>query len=121
MHQRIQWDPLECAFAQEWEKENERNSRPSLLELLLDGDGQKVSGRDRYVAATVVQWLGTNVGFSFLVTCLKAGGYSLVRNYVDGVPVGILTEVEDAMNVALRQAVEEKLAEQANFDYSEPH
>lgn len=31
--------------------------------------------RDRVVAATVIQWLGSNVGFAFVVDCLRRCGY----------------------------------------------
>ncbi|HEK3716895.1 TPA: hypothetical protein SMW50_005792 [Pseudomonas aeruginosa] len=54
----------EKAFAELWQQEQES----SLLEYLLGSDNQKgnVSERDAQVAATVVQWLGTTVGQSFM-------------------------------------------------------
>lgn len=62
---RFRREPDEEAAAVEWEKTN-RLSRT--LDHLL-GDGQKPaipSARDREVAATVIQWLGSPVGQGFL-------------------------------------------------------
>lgn len=60
----------EAVYASEWEKENKReswkNNGKGKLELLLDGE---VSKRDALVAATVIQWLGTNIGMSFVHEC----------------------------------------------------
>jgi len=39
----------------------------------------KINPRDRFIVATIIQWLGTNVGFSFLVKCLNQCGYDVVR------------------------------------------
>ena len=38
-----------------------------------------INGRDRMIMATVVQWLGTNVGFAFLSDCLNKAGYAITR------------------------------------------
>jgi hypothetical protein len=47
------------------------------------GLGQNVcvydlTAREHRIIATIIQWLGTNVGFSFLRICLKKCGYLLV-------------------------------------------
>jgi hypothetical protein len=61
---------LERIFAEEWKKENERAVGYSLLDWLLAADANEpkgeVSQRDATVAATIIQWLGTHVGQSFL-------------------------------------------------------
>lgn len=96
---RLATDPLgfELAFANEWEKECK--GHPSLnggwgiLDLLCSESTDKASwlglgygprrllveldDTHRAVAATVVQWLGTNVGRSFLDEAFKAAGYTL--------------------------------------------
>ena len=36
--------------------------------------------RDRIVAATVIQWLGSNVGFGFLEEALRKCGYRIERS-----------------------------------------
>jgi hypothetical protein len=41
--------------------------------------GELYSQRDATVAATVIQWLGTNVGFCWLEETLKKAGYSVER------------------------------------------
>jgi len=48
----------------------------------LDGTSQivyKISEREHRIAATVIQWLGTNIGTAFLKTCFGKMGYKLVR------------------------------------------
>lgn len=81
----------EKAFADEWEKENEKDLmagyRGSLLQrLFIDGDInhehiiKKITKRDRMIAATVIQWLGSNIGFCFLETVLKKSGYTLIKS-----------------------------------------
>jgi len=54
----------EIAFAKQWTDENERQSGYSaqLLEYLINNPSE----RDQIVAATIIQWLGTNVGMNFI-------------------------------------------------------
>lgn len=76
-------EKLERAFAKAWERENKQTH---LLAYLLGGDEAQtriysgseletkfVSQRDAEVAATVVQWLGSEVGQCFLKTVIKEG------------------------------------------------
>lgn len=74
---RFDSNPLEKKFAEKWEDQNvshftgDIDGRGTLDNLLSSNpSGQPVSGsvsdRDRVVAATVVQWLGSPVGQSFL-------------------------------------------------------
>jgi len=63
-------NPREVAFADQWEEEN---AVGDILSWLL-GDGVKKatpSERDREVAATVIQWLGSNIGLSFIIESAK--------------------------------------------------
>lgn len=77
----------ERAFADLWEREQEpKHSGRSLLEALLShqhgGQFFEVLGltnRDAMVAATVIQWLGTNCGFDFLSRALAEAGERVVR------------------------------------------
>lgn len=69
----------ERIYAAEWKKRNrERLSRGwTLLEAILCPDGTEnypppVSRRDATVAASVVQWFGTNVGGGFVRACERA-------------------------------------------------
>lgn len=55
-------NPREVAFASQWRKENEVDGRTPIITSLIPGCTQ----RDATVAATVIQWLGSNVGMSFL-------------------------------------------------------
>lgn len=65
-------DPInyrEAAFAELWDELCERGQ----LEYLL----AQISGRDRMVAATVIQWLGSNCGQYFLKQVNeRCGGFS---------------------------------------------
>lgn len=77
IHARRLEDPLnalERAFAAEWEEENERGHVLAWLTTKEQGawtrPGQLPTDRDREIAATVVQWLGSNVGRDFLCNVL---------------------------------------------------
>jgi hypothetical protein len=75
--------PKEKILADEWEKENDESNL--LQKLFISGNimdekmDLKIAKRDRMVVATVIQWLGSNVGFCFLETCLNKMGYKLVK------------------------------------------
>lgn len=57
----------ELVYFEVWAKMNDHRAvERSLLEILLDGE---VSQRDMDVASAIVQWLGTNVGRSFVNQC----------------------------------------------------
>lgn len=70
----INLNALEKAFADTWEEENtnpygELNGKGILDYLLAENPNEprgEVTDRDRMVAATVIQWLGSSVGQSFL-------------------------------------------------------
>lgn len=72
---RLASNPREQVFSRLWQEENQANSRASLLELLLSEDGGKtpavVSEREEMLVATVIQWLGSPVGWSWLNQCLE--------------------------------------------------
>lgn len=68
LHQyRFNNNPMEKKFAKAWEEDNERGRT---LEYLMAKDpnrpNEEVTSRDREVAATVIQWLGSPVGQGFL-------------------------------------------------------
>lgn len=87
---------LEKAFADQWEEENVSRSclnrgNGVLQALFVEYMGGIFGGswpsrwvlvitaRDRYVVATVIQWLGSNIGFGFLCKCLEKVGYRVER------------------------------------------
>lgn len=90
MYERTQWNDLEAAFARRWEQENEDRPgvsggmlqmlfmKPSRNNLLFELPERMITPTDRYVVATVVQWLGSNVGLSFLNECLRECGMTIV-------------------------------------------
>jgi hypothetical protein len=92
---RTKDSPWEKAFADRWNSENHPpsflNSGVPVLTLLLHSDGTgRVTGNttqeEATAAATVIQWLGSNVGFCFLRECLKECGFDVVRRK-DGLKV----------------------------------
>lgn len=65
-------NPREVAFATRWTRAN--SGYTHTLEYLLGKPNERavVSDRDRMVAATVIQWLGSNVGMSFLEDVIRS-------------------------------------------------
>ena len=66
----------ERIYAKQWKKSNERhpaiNSGFTSLEWILAPNAEwpaPVSDRDAEVAASVIQWLGTNCGMAFMWEC----------------------------------------------------
>jgi len=79
---RLESNALESIFAARWETENARGNgrRNGVLELSMhsNGDGhvkEPCTQEEATVAATVVQWLGSPVGFSWLRDTLKDAGF----------------------------------------------
>jgi hypothetical protein len=82
----------EMAFHKHWLKENKidfgLNSGRGILQGLFADNNQhkpalmrgfdiEITKRERMIAATVIQWLGSNVGFCFLQETLKDCGYEI--------------------------------------------
>lgn len=69
---RLRQNELERRFAEEWESRNVRNQGRDLIDYMLAEDNNRPCGevteRDRQVVATVIQWLGSPVGQSFIDT-----------------------------------------------------
>lgn len=71
---RLKQNPLEKHMSDKWNSYNGNNSgSPTILYRLLAEDSNypkgEVSERDEIVATTLVQWLGSPVGVSFLKEC----------------------------------------------------
>jgi len=77
MHQnRFAKNFLEKVYAKAWEEINLDDHDHGILEYLLAENNSRpqhgeVTDRDRVVAATVIQWLGSAVGQSFLMQLPK--------------------------------------------------
>lgn len=83
----------EKVFADRWRKEHEWQDLAQLLACrpLRPGERQPffwgmhtpvaffLTYRERVLCATVIQWLGSNVGFDFLRRCLERCGYRIVK------------------------------------------
>ncbi len=93
-YRRAQFNHRENAFSDEWVEQNEINSaintgRGTLQGLFTRTDPRFyrsfitdliISNRDAMLAATVIQWLGTNCGMDFLMRALERCGYKVVRD-----------------------------------------
>lgn len=92
---RFKSNPLERLFAEAWDQSGDRgtDSVAHTLDYLLDARSSRTGRpfpadeRDRVVAATVIQWLGSPVGINFLK--------------------GVLKQARGARSVALRRAAED--------------
>lgn len=77
----------EKAFIKNWQAENKRyhilshlfKTQNNTTEAVYTSPILKVSRRDRFVVATVIQWLGTNVGMGFLHKAIKEAGYEIAH------------------------------------------
>lgn len=88
---RCEHNPLEAALVECWRKENQPLGRtPTLWSLLcrdpwslLRSESERpdalryVTQRDARVAATIVQWMGTNCGRDFLERAYREAGWNL--------------------------------------------
>lgn len=86
--ERTKYNQREKAFYLEWLKENKpaqgiNFGQGILQDLFIEQSTdfpltrkyvEIITNRDRYIAATVIQWLGTNCGMSFLSEALKRFG-----------------------------------------------
>jgi hypothetical protein len=82
LHQyRFKDEPIEERFAKKWEEHNVNSASKQLdgkgtLDYLLAKNANypngEVTPRDREVAATVIQWLGSPVGTGFLTEVLSS-------------------------------------------------
>jgi hypothetical protein len=95
---RLNYDPkdIENALSEHWVKENKKRAginfgQGILQDLFFQRTGHpfslmtdtklflKITNRDRLITATVIQWLGTNVGFCWLREALSKAGYDIVK------------------------------------------
>lgn len=68
---------LERAFVAAWITMNEKNYANGRLLDIIMGENWTVTKRDSQVAATIIQWLGTNVGMGFLRRAFTEGGLKI--------------------------------------------
>jgi hypothetical protein len=91
MWERTKTNNREAAFSEEWYEHNKIKTfmnwgYGALQDLFIDRDKMdrkifiyEITKNDRVIVATVIQWLGTNIGFSFLERALKRCGYEIVK------------------------------------------
>ena len=74
---RFKDNPLEEAYAKEWERQ-----APNTLGWLIcrtHDQNANYTERDAEVAATMIQWLGSPVGSSFVQAILESQGWKVER------------------------------------------
>lgn len=93
--ERIKHNERERAFQEQWLKENRPidgiNSGNGILQdLFIDSRDLhvplsqekwllEITDRERMIVATVIQWLGSNVGMGFLEAALDKCGYKIIE------------------------------------------
>ena len=84
---RYEQNPLELRFAQHWQ---DHNTRPStcMLDYLMDPENRgtpvpALTDREWRVANTIIQWLGSPVGFGFLRDVLEPRIASILDDVLD--------------------------------------
>ena len=127
--ERTQFDSMERSFLDHWQEANEArqgyNGNRTALECALTEQNPAMpqirvpTRRDKYVAASVVQWLGTPVGFSLLRAALNDCGYTVHSFYVtdyhsrgDDPDAQLCESIKNQFRIAE--------AKQLQFDLSEP-
>lgn len=68
---RLKQNPLEKIFAEEWEEENRDDKTLKYILSARNNYPVYVEDRERIIAATVIQWLGSPVGQGFLRKVMK--------------------------------------------------
>lgn len=93
MLHRTQWNDLEKVLARKWHEENKprpgTNYGQGILQDLFITGGDNiftfprvfhhVTNLERFVAATVIQWIGTNCGLGFLREALREVGLHILE------------------------------------------
>ena len=72
------WNNPEKTFAFEWRVEAKRNLGAIFTNQQLDLK-LEVDSKTRFISATIIQWLGSNIGWSFLQRVLDKEGYKIVK------------------------------------------
>lgn len=78
LEEKYNWNNPEKTFSYKWRTDHSK----SLQTLLSNGQEElniEVTDEIRCVAATIIQWLGTNIGMEFLRSTLKLEGYTLKK------------------------------------------
>lgn len=93
-YERTEYSPLEKALADLWESENKKrrcvNYGQGILQDLFGRShptfGHRIPNfihiiteKERWVVATVIQWLGSNCGQSFLNEAFRKAGFKIER------------------------------------------
>lgn len=81
INEHLDWNNPEKSFSFQWQKEQSKNLSNLLMNNSL-GIKIKTTPKTRIIAATIIQWLGSNIGMNFLKTVLKEEGYEIKK--IDG-------------------------------------
>ena len=94
MYERVSTHPREAVVARRWEEACEHKPhinhgygtlqdlffKPAGRGMFFDTCIHEVTDVEKYVVATVVQWLGSNIGMNFIESALRDCGYRVIEN-----------------------------------------
>lgn len=88
-YDRLKDNPREKAFHDQWLYENEGTQNSNLLNTIFTKPSVdrfsrsenivNITNNDRRMVATIIQWLGSNVGMGFLRSTLQRCGYDIIQ------------------------------------------
>lgn len=120
LHERVKFSHREKGFFEQWKKD---------CKYLADIIGRDPTEEDYWTAASLMQWLGTNVGMSFLEDALRYSGYCLygvdssrptVRHEEEPL-LQSMRDIEADVIWEERRVKASSFAAQMLFDLSEPN
>lgn len=71
-NRKHKYNQSEEAFIKEWKRESR------MLRPMFSSKKVSITVKDRFVAATIIQWLGSNCGLAFLRSALNKCGYDMI-------------------------------------------
>lgn len=120
LHERVKFSHRERGFFEQWKKD---------CKHLADIIGRDPTWEDYWTAATLMQWLGTNVGMGFLDNALRVSGCVIhgedvsrpAVRYEDEALLRSMREVQADVIWEERRVQASAHAAQMLFDLSEPN
>ena len=84
-NKKYNYNNTEEAFIKRWNQKRVGESKhlPTLFSF-IEKDNKvkrklKITFRERFIVATIIQWLGSNCGICFLKESLRDAGYEIVK------------------------------------------
>jgi hypothetical protein len=120
--ERIEHNEREMAFFEQWLRENEpragiNNGHGILQDLFIEREGLlglhkwkiEISNRERMIVATIIQWLGSNVGMGFLHAALARFGAHISYKQPTATTPKSDKEIEELAEAYAKQQYDENI------------